>query len=141
MIELAYSIILNSFCDKKDKAGEPYIFHLKRVADNFKDNEKLYTIALLHDLIEDCTEWSIEKLEEYFDLSIFMAVDALTKRKGENYNEYLLRVASNKDATKVKLADLKDNMDLSRIKTPLAKKDIERTLKYHAAYLFLLDRI
>ena len=141
MIELAYSIILNSFCDKKDKGGEPYIFHLKRVADNFKNDEKLYTIALLHDFVEDCAEWGIEKLEEYFDLSIFMAVDALTKRKGENYYDYMLRVASNENAIKVKLADLKDNMDLSRIKTPLTKKDIERTQKYHAAYLLLLGMI
>lgn len=136
-IELAYDIIFASFLDRKDKAGAPYIFHLERVAAPFKDNEVLFVIALLHDLLEDFEQWSRARLEVVFGERIAKAVDALTKFDFESYEDYLIRVAENEDAVKVKLSDLRDNMDLTRLKRPLTTADILRVQKYHSAFLKL----
>jgi guanosine-3',5'-bis(diphosphate) 3'-pyrophosphohydrolase len=137
MVEKAYNIILEAFADKFDKAGEPYIFHLKRVANPFKEDEMLYTIALLHDILEDCPDWNIDRLKDIFHLRVCMAVESLTKIEGEKYDDYLYRVVSNDDARKVKISDLKDNMNLCRFKRKLTEKDLTRVAKYHDAYLFL----
>lgn len=137
MVEKAYSIITQAFADKFDKAGEPYIFHLQRVAQPFAEDEYLFVIALLHDLLEDCEEWDYERLIEEFPVGICNAVRDLTKKNGEDYDKYLERVASNDFARKVKLADLKDNMNLTRLKRKLREKDLERVTKYHKAYLLL----
>lgn len=137
MIEKAYEIISLAFAEKTDKAGEPYIFHLRRVASNFSDDGYLFVIALLHDLFEDCEEWNYERLLDEFPISICNAVKALTKVEGENYESYIHRVAGNEWARRVKLADLRDNMDLTRLRRKITQKDLDRVAKYHAAYLLL----
>jgi (p)ppGpp synthase/HD superfamily hydrolase len=137
MVQKAYSIILEAFADKFDKAGEPYIFHLQRVAHPFAEDEYLFVIALLHDLLEDCQDWSYDRLMEEFPVEICNAVRALTKKEGEKYEDYLSRVAANDFARKVKITDLKDNMNLTRIKRKLSEKDLDRVAKYHEAYLLL----
>ncbi len=137
MIELAYKIILQAFAGKKDKAGSPYIFHLERVAAPFAEDEVLFTIALLHDLLEDNKRWTTERLDGIFIRRVITAVDALTRRDGEDYSDFIYRVAKNEDARKVKLSDLKDNMNLTRIKRVLNVEDMDRTEKYHRAYLLL----
>ena len=138
MVKLAYNIILRAFADKFDKAGEPYIFHLERVAYPFRDDQFLFVAALLHDLIEDCPDWTFEKLSEFgFHRRVVLAVEALTKRENETYEDFIHRIAENEDARKVKLSDLKDNMDLTRLKRKLTEKDLARVAKYHDAYLLL----
>lgn len=137
MIEKAYRIILEAFSEKTDKAGEPYIFHLKRVAAQFSEDEYLFVIALLHDLLEDCPEWDYEKLIEEFPVGICNAVKDLTKKEGESYEDYLGRVSANNLARQVKLSDLKDNMNLTRFRRELTENDLARVRKYHNAYLRL----
>ncbi|MBX2893759.1 MAG: hypothetical protein KF734_22805 [Saprospiraceae bacterium] len=137
MVEIAYEIIFQAFAGKFDKAGEPYIFHLQRVAAPFREDETLFTIALLHDLLEDCPEWNFERLTEHFVARVCLAVQAMTKVEGEGYETYLQRLMQNEDARKVKLSDLRDNMNLTRLKRPLTEKDLERVAKYHEAYLLL----
>ena len=56
------------------------------------------------------------------------------------YAEYIWRVKQNDIAVKVKRADLFDNMDLSRLPYPLAKKDLAREAKYIRAYKMLDGR-
>ena len=139
MLVTARNIVGNAFFGKKDKAGEPYIGHLERVALPFKEDETLYTIALLHDLLEECPEWTLERLARNFPLRICSAVEALTRgiHGPEPYEEFILRVSRNHDAIRVKMSDLKDNMDLTRLKRLLEHKDVDRILKYHSAYIFL----
>ena len=139
MRKTAYKIAYEAFINKKDKAGEPYIGHLQRVALPFKEDETLYTIALLHDLLEDCPEWTLERLARNFPLRVCSAIEALTRgiHGPESYEEFILRLSRNYDAISVKISDLKDNMDLTRLKRHLEPKDIDRTLKYHSAYIFL----
>lgn len=137
MVELAYEIILRAFAGRKDMAGQAYIFHLERVAAPFREDELLCTIALLHDIVEDCSDWTIERLNQYFISRVCSAVEALTKIEGEAYEDYIFRIAANEDARKVKIADLRDNMDLTRLKRKLTPKDLERVSKYHRSYLLL----
>ena len=63
------------------------------------------------------------------------AVEALTKREGEDYEAFIRRVAPNPIAREVKLADLRDNSDLSRIADP-TERDRERVRKYQRAIRF-----
>lgn len=54
-----------------------------------------------------------------------------------SYAEYLWRIQQNRTAVKVKLSDLRSNMDTKRLPQPLTEKDISRTKKYRRAYLML----
>jgi hypothetical protein len=67
-------------------------------------------------------------------------LDALTRRNDETYDEFINRIIDNKMACHVKLADLHDNMDLSRIKNPM-QSDYERMEKYRKAENRILDAL
>lgn len=147
MKKLALRIVREAFADKKDLAGEPYINHLMRVANNvklfFQEEaylEEVEVIALLHDLLEDCPEWTKSHLMSIFgSISLVSSVLKLRRVNGQTYEEYINYVSVDRFSRAVKLADLKDNMDLTRLKE-ITEKDIERTKKYHKAYMFLMER-
>lgn len=135
----AIAITAAAFENKTDKAGKPYILHCLRVMHKLHSaDEELNAIAVMHDLIEDCpTQWSISKLCLLgFSHRVYSAVDALTHRIGESYEKYIERISLNPDATAVKLADLRDNSNITRLKG-LTKSDFERVEKYHKAYVYL----
>lgn len=118
-----------------DKAGEDYFNHPKRVALNFYEDEEII-VALLHDVIED-TNITLEQLKnEGFNEAVLNALNAITKREGESYDQFIGRVKENPIALKVKLADLRDNMDILRLPV-LTDKDLQRIAKYHKAYKYL----
>lgn len=96
-----------------DSAGQPIIMHVLRVA--LKQTHPVCRIAaLLHDIVED-TSVTIQWLRElHIHETIVDTVDSLTRRDKETYTEYIERVAENAWAIPVKIADLMDNMDLSR---------------------------
>ena len=54
----------------------------------------------------------------------------------KGYKDYIKAISFNADATKVKLADLKDNSDITRLKG-LSKKDFDRMEKYHRSFVYL----
>jgi hypothetical protein len=87
----------------------PYIVHPYLVARRFS-NEKLIKIALLHDVVED-TRVTLDQVKELFGDEISEAVDAITRREGENYDEYIERVCLNRDAARVKICDLEENIN------------------------------
>lgn len=88
--------------------------------------------AVLHDAIED-GDLSLEELRSRgFPDEIVCALDALTRRPEEPYVEYLARVRENALAVRVKLADLRDNLDESRVPNP-TDRDRERWEKYRRA--------
>lgn len=124
---------------KIDKGGQPYIFHPLRVAERVAgDREK--TVAFLHDVVEDSEEHTLESLaEDGFPEDITDAIDALTKRDSEPYEDYLARVKLNAMATVVKISDLEDNLDTSRLPGPPDKVDIARSDKYKYALKYLND--
>jgi hypothetical protein len=73
---------------------------------------------------------------EGFPAAVVEAVEALTKREGEDYEAFIRRVAPNPIAREVQLADLKDNSDLSRIAEP-TEKDRVRIEKHRRAIAYL----
>jgi (p)ppGpp synthase/HD superfamily hydrolase len=112
-----------------DKAGAPYFAHPARVAASLAE-PAARCVAYLHDVVEDCPGWTLDRLAaEGMPPEILAAVDALTKRAGEDNEAYLARVLANPLAARVKIADLRDNMDLSRIAKP-SGKDYARLEKY-----------
>jgi (p)ppGpp synthase/HD superfamily hydrolase len=147
----AFEIVHEAFFNKKDRAGKPYIFHLMSVAKNVNDysptptiNYYLEIVALLHDLLEDCEEWNAERLAEHFHDRVVKNVVTLTKQKNQSYEDYIENIViefNNGEIAPliVKLADLQDNMTLTRLTKTLTEKDLQRILKYHAAYLKLLN--
>lgn len=137
MLSKAISITAEAFIGKYDKGGSPYILHCIHVMRKMprKDLE-LQQIAVLHDLVED-TDWTIEKLADLgFSDRVLNGVNTLTHRKNESYDDYIKRISQNGDAIMVKLADLRHNSDVMRMKG-VRDKDLERIAKYHKAYKFL----
>lgn len=122
-----------------DKGGNPYILHPLKVMYYLKtDDEELQCIALAHDLVEDTETTYTELYEMGFTPRIISGIRALTKQVGETYDEYKVRVKENPDAVRVKMADLRHNTDIRRLKGVTAK-DLARVEKYHKFFLELKD--
>lgn len=117
-----------------NKDGTPYILHpIRLMMKAHTDEERM--VAILHDTVED-TEITLEGLRGEFPAEIVDAVDCLTKRDGEEYQAAMERVATNRLATVVKMLDLRDNIDLTRL-AEVGEKELARTKKYHDALQFL----
>ena len=108
----------------KNGTGEEFILHVLRVMLKM-DTEDEKISAVLHDIIEK-TNCTLEDLKQQgFSNKIINTVEALSKRKGEDYSEYIKRVKKDTGAVKIKIADLEDNMDLKNTKE-LTQVDIEK---------------
>ena len=128
MLNKATQIATKAHEGQKDKAGEPYILHPLRVMLSRK-TEIERICSILHDVIED-TEITCEDLRnEGFSEEIIDVLNTVSKLKGESYDDFISRILGNKIACYVEIADLKDNMDLSCIKSP-TQLDIEIMKKY-----------
>ena len=134
--KIAKRIVDQAFIGKTDRGGYPYIQHLYRVARPFRGDPVMYTIALLHDLLEDCPEWTENRLRGIFPNEVVDVVVILTKRPGESYMTYIQRIRTNVRATRIKIEDLTDNMDITRLPV-LTDSDILRLRKYHTSYIYL----
>ncbi len=134
-LEDAIALAVRHHAGQKDKAGEPYILHPLRVMMSFS-TERERVVAVLHDIVEDTEATLNYLLHQGYDEEIVQAVDRLTRRSNEPYDVFIKRISSNPLANRIKLADLKDNMDLSRLKN-ITEKDTRRQDKYAAAVLFL----
>ncbi|MCD8037357.1 MAG: HD domain-containing protein [Clostridiales bacterium] len=136
LINKAIELAAKAHDGQLDKAGKPYIFHPLRVMLNVSGGEYEQCAAVLHDVLED-TDTTAGNLEaEGFPKEIIEAVCLLTRIEGGDYMEYVRRLKSNPIAKAVKLSDLADNMDMSRIKNPTAR-DFERLEKYKKARAIL----
>lgn len=135
LYHLALGIAKRAHMEQLDKAGKEYINHPIFISKQF-DTETEKAVALLHDVVEDSDITFSDLLNKGIPKEVVEAVSLLTKEEGQSYQEYLERVKANGLATKVKLADLKHNSDLSRISNP-SEKDIRRLEKYLKAIKFL----
>ena len=138
----ALELCLNLFENNTDKGGYPYIIHLMYVYKNVSSiDEKV--VALLHDTMEDKGIKEEELLSIGFTKKHVNDVKVLTRIKPMDYNTYIDNLIKNgsKEALNVKLADLKNNMDMTRIKNPTVK-DYERVEKRYApAYEKILNKL
>jgi (p)ppGpp synthase/HD superfamily hydrolase len=133
-----------------DKAGVDY-FEGHLVAVGFAgDNWKEKVVGLLHDAAEDTSRTVDEIVEtlkqraggsipnEKDTQEIREALNLLNSKTASSREEYIARIKKNTLATKVKLNDLRHNMDLSRIASP-TELDVERTKRYSEEYSFLSE--
>ena len=130
-LEKAISLAVEGHKGQEDKAGAPYILHPLRLMFKMDSEEKMIA-AILHDLIED-TETTLDDLKEYgFDTGILEAIDSVTRRDEEGYEEFIDRAGLHPIGADIKMADIQDNMDLSRISF-IGDRDLKRLKKYHRA--------
>jgi (p)ppGpp synthase/HD superfamily hydrolase len=133
----AISIAAQAHEGQRDKAGAPYILHPLRVMMKMTSEAECIT-AVLHDVIED-TGWTMERLhQEGFHGEILDALECLTRQDGEEYEKFIERVKRNPLSVKMKIADLEDNLDVSRLKE-VTEADAERLEKYKQALQMLND--
>lgn len=125
--------------NQTDKSGQPYILHVLRVMLKCSD-KKEQICAVLHDSIEDSDLTLSDLISFGFDEEILTILDCLTKRKGEDYDLYISRILENDKACKIKLLDLSDNMNLSRIPNP-SQKDYIRQTKYINAKARIIEKM
>lgn len=109
MYNLCYEIARQAHEGQKRWNGDPYITHPERVANSFK-NQKLRCIAILHDVIEDTEETAKSLMVKGVQDEIALSVSILTKKKNQTYVDYIKYLGNDKLCTKVKLADLDDNL-------------------------------
>ena len=127
MLNKAIEIAVRAHTGQLDKAGEPYIRHPLRVMLDCK-NETEMICAVLHDCVEN-TSVTLDYLRsEGFSEEVVSVIDTLTRREDETYKAYIGRVLENETACQIKLADLADNIKLSKIPKP-ADRDEKRIEK------------
>lgn len=136
-IEAAKALATKAHKGQTDKAGLPYINHPERVVSRLATPEA-QVVGWLHDTVED-TPTTLQDIEDHFGPETAAAVDAISRRDGESWSDYIERVAANPVARQVKISDLIDNSNLSRIPT-VTMKDVKRQAKYNKALRKLMKK-
>ncbi len=134
-LEDAIALAVHAHKGQRDKAGAPYILHplrlVVRLGHDATDAQRM--AAVLHDVVED-TPFSFEDLKSLgCPAEVLAALECLTRRKEETYEEFIERAVQNPIARRVKRADLEDNMDVLRL-AQVTAKDAERFQRYRAAW-------
>jgi len=137
-LERAIVVAAEAHTGQQDKVGEAYILHPLRVMLALCSSEERI-VGVLHDLVED-TPWTLDALRrEGFSPAVVDAIDAVTRREGEDYFDFVKRAGANPLARPVKVADLRDNLDLTRIAAP-SQRDHDRCERYRKALELLGER-
>ncbi|MFC0245848.1 GTP pyrophosphokinase [Falsochrobactrum ovis] len=111
-LETAIAVAAAAHMGQVDKNGEPYILHPIRVM-QVQTTTEAQIVGVMHDMIED-TDTSLDDIYSFgFDDDIVLALNAITRRDGEDYFVYVARACSNPIARPVKIADLRDNLRAS----------------------------
>lgn len=129
----AIEIAVAAHAGQIDKAGAPYILHPLRVMLSL-DSDVERIVGVLHDVVEDCPDWSMDRLRsEGFSQDVLTALAHVTKlSEDEDYGAFIARAAKDPVARRVKRADLVDNLDVRRLPR-VSDKDAQRLSKYLAA--------
>lgn len=135
LLEKAIILASENHKGQKDKGGNPYILLPLAVMNRVHAiDEKI--VAALHDVVED-TDITFDDLRHVgFFENIISAIDSLTRRNNETYMEFIIRCNDNSLAKTVKIADIEENMDLSRIPNP-TEQDYSRLKRYDKALKLL----
>ena len=149
-LEKAIKIAVKAHAGQVDKGGNPYILHPLRVMLSLSTEEERI-VGVLHDVVEDCEGWNWQRLEsEGCSAEIIEALQSVSKtpeeeaeyrrlpeeEKLDHYLEFVSRAKANKIGREVKAADIKDNLDISRI-DDITEGDINRLSRYKAALKLL----
>ncbi len=122
-----------------DLSGMPYVLHPIHVAQDVQ-GEINVCVALLHDVLEDSDYTADDLRAEGMPGEVIAAVEILTRDPSVPYEDYIrsIKASGNQVAITVKLADLRHNADLSRLRT-ITDEDIARREKYIAAAAVLRE--
>ena len=142
----AYDVMQMAHEGQCDKGGNAYFTHPFRVSQEVKnhffgwssDFDKFIAecVALLHDVIEDSGVTADDLVNEGFENAIVNRVVRMTRKEDDSYMDYIKRIGEDNICRIVKMCDLKDNMDITRL-DKLTDNDFERLKKYHKAYKYL----
>src|SRR5512137_2538281 len=131
-LEQAIEVALEAHAGQVDKAGQPYVLHPLRVMMTVESPtlEAARILAVLHDVVED-TGWTVESLDARYGLvpEVQAALRLLTHGDGDDYDAYVAKVAKDPLARAVKMADLRDNLDVTRLEA-VTERDATRITKY-----------
>ena len=131
-LQRALEIAISAHKGQLQKNGLPYILHPLSLMHTVTSVEAKIA-AVLHDVVED-TDWELTALEsEGFSPTVIEALNFLTHQSGDSYDAYIDKISGNDLAKEVKLADLKDNMNIRRI-INLDANDLKRLERYHKAW-------
>ena len=150
-LEKAIKIAVEAHTGQVDKGGNPYILHPLRVMLSL-DLEEERIVGVLHDVVEDCEGWSWERLKEQgCSDKLIEALKSVSKtpdeekqfkemddpnEKMDHYLQFIKRAKANKIGRHVKVADIRDNLDISRI-DDITERDINRLNRYQHALKYL----
>lgn len=144
-LEDAIAIAATVHKGQLDKAGHPYILHPLRIMMRV-GSEAAKIVAVLHDVVEDSrdnpseTRWTFERLRQAgFSEEVITALEGVTDRHGEDYDNFIERAAANPISREVKIGDLEDNMNLLRL-GEIQSSTFVRLEKYHRAWLRLTSK-
>lgn len=141
MLATAIALAAEKHKDMFDKGGMPYILHPLKVMHYLKtDDIELMCVAVLHDVVEDCDVTYKDLMNYGMSVRVVNAIACLTKVPGEDHEMYLAKIKGNDDAIRVKLCDLRHNMDARRLKG-ISDKDSKRMDKYCKMYYELKDLV
>ncbi|HFL1972908.1 TPA: phosphohydrolase [Stenotrophomonas maltophilia] len=112
-VTLARTLATEAHTGQIDKAGQPYICHVARVAAAVRGDDDAEVVAWLHDVAEDCPAFAARI--EAFPAPLREAVQLLNRDAAPDADSYYARIAAHPLALKVKQADLDDNADPHRL--------------------------
>lgn len=116
VVELAGRLATNAHAGQVDKAGRPYVEHVRRVARYVdRSDPRAIAAALLHDVLEDTPTTPAQLLEQRVPAVVVEAVQLLTRKAHQPVADYYREIRGHALALEVKLADLADNTDPNRL--------------------------
>lgn len=137
MLETAIQVAMKAHQGTTDKTGVPYILHPLRVMFSMATEEEMM-IAVLHDVVEDSAITLDDLRALGFSETVVQNIDHLSRRHDETYQDFIRRIKPYPLAVRIKLADLRDNMDVRRLPT-IHAEDFERLQRYHWAWNYLTE--
>lgn len=117
LLERAILAATRAHAGQRDKGGLPYILHPIAVMLSLpSDDWDGRIVAVLHDVVEDTDVRLIDLQDHDFPDRIIVAVDAITKSKGDTYRTYWARCKADPIAARVKVADMRHNASIERLR-------------------------
>jgi (p)ppGpp synthase/HD superfamily hydrolase len=132
-LEHAIALAVETHQGQVDKAGQPYILHPLRVMFRL-ETELERIVGVLHDVVEDSEVTFADLRRMGYAEEVMAALDGVTRREDESYEEFVERSLAHPVSRRVKRADLEDNMDIRRCLPELTEQDFERLKRYRRAW-------
>ena len=142
-LQLALEIATFAHKNVIRRNGDPYIFHVLRVANNsrFVKTKAQKAAAILHDTIEDTPFDENFLREKGISEEVLKILSYLTHDKDNvSYDDYIDRICENVDAMLVKLSDLTDNLDQGTLPV-ITDQDRQRFVTYERSKVKIMETL